>query len=109
MSAINYVWSVDNLERICSTGVVVGAAYTVKASDKAYRSSLSGTIEFDLPDEEADYVPYFDLTHDQVVGWIKDKIGEENLAKVEDALTSAIQEQRQPSRAVGVPWPTPTV
>jgi hypothetical protein len=105
MSDIKFTWTVTNLERQCDTGLVLGAAYMVEASDDVYKSSVVGTIEFDAPEDDSSIVPYFDLTQDLVLGWIKEKLGEENTAKVEDALNTAVSEQRQPTRALGIPWP----
>lgn len=107
MADIKFTWTVTNLERKCDTGLVLGAAYLVEASDDVYKSSVVGTVEFETPEDLDSITAYSDLTQDLVVGWIKAKLGEENVDKVETALTTAVSEQRQPTRALGVPWPVP--
>jgi hypothetical protein len=104
MADIKFIWTVTNLERKCNTGLVLGAAYSIEATDEVYKSSLTGTLEFDLPEDEKPEVPFCDLTPDLVVGWIKAKMGDENIQKVEQALTTALSEQRRPTRALGLPW-----
>jgi hypothetical protein len=39
-----------------------------------------------------------------VIEWVQEKLGDEAVANVEAALQSQIDEQRQPTKAAGVPW-----
>ena len=50
-------------------------------------------------------VPYADLTPEQCVSWVQEKLGgAEKVAEIEAALQAQIDEQRAPSKAAGVPW-----
>jgi len=45
------------------------------------------------------------LTEDLVVSWTQEALGgDEKVAEIEAALQSQIDEQRNPSKAAGVPW-----
>ena len=39
-----------------------------------------------------------------VVGWVKEKLGEEQVTQVEEALQAQLDEKRAPSKQSGVPW-----
>jgi hypothetical protein len=45
-----------------------------------------------------------DLTEEIVIGWVKDKFGEEKVTEIETALQAQIDEKKQPSSATGLPW-----
>jgi hypothetical protein len=39
-----------------------------------------------------------------VVGWLKEKFGAEKVSEIEAALQAQLDEQRQPTKAAGLPW-----
>lgn len=99
--ATTFTWAIANLERETSDGFVFIGHYTVSAADEAYTAGAYGSIGFERPDT---LIPFDDLTEEIVVGWVKDKLGEEQVEKVESALQSQIDEKRSPTKASGVPW-----
>jgi hypothetical protein len=101
-SAVTYTWRIANLERHTADGCIYTAHYTVDAADGTYTAGAYGSIGLERP--EGDLIPYADLTEMQVVGWVKDKLGPETIANVESALQLQLDEQRQPTKAAGVPW-----
>jgi hypothetical protein len=74
----------------------------VDASDGTYSAGAYGSIGFERPED--DMIPFADLTEEIVIGWVKDKFGDEKVAEVEAALQSQLDEQRAPSKASGLPW-----
>jgi hypothetical protein len=99
--ATTVTWKIANLERETEDGFVFTAHYTVNADDGTYTSGAYGSIGFERPDN---LVPFSQLTEETVVGWVKEKFGEEKVAEIEAALQSQIDEQKHPSKAAGVPW-----
>jgi hypothetical protein len=97
-----YTWAIVQLERETADGLVITAHYTVDANDGTYSAGAYGSLGFERPED--DMIPFADLTEEIVIGWVKDKFGEEKVAEVEAALQSQIDEQRAPSRASGLPW-----
>lgn len=97
-----FTWHIANLERETSDGYVFTAHYTVDAKDDTYNAGAYGSIGLERP--EGELIPFADLTEEQVVGWVKDKLGEEAVANVEAALQAQLNEQRHPTKAAGVPW-----
>ena len=96
-----FTWAIANLERETSDGFVFTGHYTVSAADEAYTAGAYGSIGFERPDT---LIPFDDLTEDMVVGWVKDKLGDEKVTEIEAALQSQIDEKRAPSKASGMPW-----
>lgn len=97
-----YTWHIANLERETADGYVFTAHYTVDAEDGTYRAGAYGSVGLERP--EADLVPFADLTEEVVIGWVKEKLGQETIANVETALQTQLNEQAAPTKAAGVPW-----
>jgi hypothetical protein len=99
-----FTWHIAQLERETADGYVFTAHYTVDAvsDDQTYRAGAYGSIGFERPED--DMIPFADLTEEIVIGWVKDKFGDEKVAEVEAALQSQLDEQRAPSKASGLPW-----
>jgi hypothetical protein len=104
MSDTTFAWAISNLERDTADGKVTVAHYTVgaKSADGVYGSGAYGSLGFD--GEIA--TPFSELTEADVIGWVKDALGEEKVTEVEAALQAQLDEQRAPSKAAGVPWAT---
>ena len=94
-------WNIANLERETADGFVYTAHYTVDANDGTYSAGAYGSIGFERPEN---LIPYMDLTKDEIIGWVKDVLGEEKVLEIGQALLAQIEEQRNPSKAAGVPW-----
>ena len=98
---ITTTWKIANLERETEDGFVFTAHYTVNADDGTYTSGAYGSLGFERPDN---LVPFSQLTEATIIGWVKEKLGEEKVTEIEAALQSQINEQKQPTKAAGVPW-----
>jgi len=95
-------WNIANLERKTSDGYVFTAHYTVDANDGTYSAGGAyGSIGLERPET---LIPYSELTKELVVGWVKDKLGTEQVEAIEAALQAQLDEQHAPSKAAGVPW-----
>jgi hypothetical protein len=96
-----FTWAIANLERETADGFVYTAHYTVNAEDGTYSAGAYGSISLERPES---LIPFDNLTEEIVVGWVKDKLGEEKVAEVEVALQSQLDEKHAPTKAAGVPW-----
>jgi len=97
-----FTWKIAQLERECSDGFVFTAHYTVDANDGTYSAGAYGSVGFQRPEE---LIPYADLTEDLVVSWTQEALGgDEKVAEIQAALEANLAEQRQPTKASGVPW-----
>jgi len=98
-----FSWNIANLERHTADGVVFTVHYTVSADDNVYSSSAYGSLGLEAPEPDS-MIPFDNLTEEIVVGWVKDKFGDEKVAEIETALQAQLDEKHAPSKAAGVPW-----
>lgn len=99
--ATTFTWNIAQLEHEVSDGFVFTAHYTIDAKDDVYTAGAYGSIGFQRPDN---LIPYSELTLEEVVGWVKEALGEDKVADIEAALQKQLDEQRAPSTASGLPW-----
>ena len=100
--ATTITWNIAQLERHTADGIVFTAHYTVNANDGTYSAGAYGSVGLEAPEDNI--IPYADLTPEIVIGWVKEKLGEDAVASTEEALASQIAEQLAPKSASGVPW-----
>jgi hypothetical protein len=98
---MEYNWNVVQVDRLTSDGFVVTVHYTVNAVDAEFTASTYGTVGY--TQEDKSYTPFADLTKEQVIGWVKDSLGQET---VETALAAQIEAQKHPVIETGLPWAT---
>lgn len=99
--ATNFTWTVtqmlvENIEG--KSDVVVTASFNVEgvdSTDPTATGIVTGSEVFELA-EGSEFTPYSELTNDQVVGWIKEKMGEEMVATVEAAIQTQIDNVLNP-------------
>lgn len=106
--AITKTWKINTCVRETADGYLKKAFYSVEAIDGIYNARISGEVDLEKPDT---LIPYADLTHNQVIGWVKAKI--ETIATAGNGLTATqieanldaeIEKQKTPSIAIGTPW-----
>lgn len=105
-----FTWNIAQLERHTADGIVYTAHWTVNASAESgtagggATAGAYGSIGLEAPAEGDTPIPFEELTQEVVVGWVKDKLGEEQVASTEAALAAQIAEQLAPVKMSGVPW-----
>lgn len=100
--ATTFSWNIANLERETADGYVHTAHYTINADDETYTASSYGSIGLERP--EGSMIPFDQLTKEIVVGWVKDRLGAEQVEGIEAALQTNIDQQHTPTQATGLPW-----
>jgi len=96
-----FTWNITNLDRETADGFVFTVHYTVNAFNDTYSSGAYGSIGLERPDN---LIPFSELTEEIVVGWVKEKFGDEKVAEIEAALQAQLDEQAAPTKASGLPW-----
>jgi len=94
-------WKIAQLERETADGYVYTVHYTVNAKDDTYSAGAYGSIGLERPEE---LIPFSELTEEQVIEWVKEALGEKKVAEIDQALLNQLEEQRNPSKAAGLPW-----
>lgn len=90
-----------NLERTASDGGVTVAHWRAVLEQDGVSASSYGTVSF-CPDPECEgFVPFADLTEEDVCSWV---CAELDVTAIEASLQAQIDEQPTPTTVTGLPW-----
>ena len=95
---MNITYTIDNLDRQTSDGLVTTAHWRVSAVDGEHTAGAYGSVGFTRGDS---FTPFESLTEAQVIAWVKEQL---DVEQIEAALAQIIAEQKQPSKISGTPW-----
>jgi hypothetical protein len=103
-----YAWNVVQMDAYPEyeghTDVVFTVHWTLTGTDGEHTAGVYGTVGLTL-DPEADFTPYADLTEAQVVGWVKDALGEEQVTSYEENVAAQIDALVNPPVVTpALPW-----
>ncbi len=70
--------------------IVTGVSDTLNPEGEPYTSNDIGTQELKI-DDITNFIPFDQLTNDEVVGWTKSTMGDEQVASIEAGIASAIE------------------
>ena len=106
--AITNTWTVTQMdcypEAEGETDVVFTVHYTLSATDGTYNGSVYGTVGVTYT-AGSPYTAHADLTEAQVVGWVKDALGPEQVASYEANVATQIADQANPPVVTPpLPW-----
>ncbi len=100
--SITTKWEVNTLERELADGYVKKVIYRVKGLDGSEEKvRATGEVELEKPET---LIPYKDLTESTVLGWVKTKLGTDEVAAIEKSLEDEIALINTPVTAAGKPW-----
>ena len=86
--------------------VVFTVHWTLTGVDGDYTGSVYGSVGVTL-DPESPFTPYNELTLEQVIGWVQDALGAEQVAAYEANVAQQIADQKNPPVVTPpLPWVT---
>lgn len=105
---MNYEWTIQTLDCVPQedgkADVVVTAHWNVSATDGVYTSNVYGTQSFTYDASKA-FIPYADLTQDEVIGWVQSAMGIDAVTELQQNLDMQIQNQINPPIVTPpLPW-----
>ena len=98
---ITKTWEVNTLQRELADGYVNKVIYRVNGTDGTYQTRVTGEVDLEKPET---LIPYKDLTAETVIGWVKAKLGADQVASIEKAIDENITLQKTPVHGIGTPW-----
>jgi hypothetical protein len=106
--AITNTWSVVQMDAYPEyegeTDVVFSVHWQLNGTDGTYNGSVYGSVGVTL-DPDAPFTPYASLTQAQVIGWVQDALGEEQVASYEANVAQQIENQINPPVVTPpLPW-----
>ena len=100
--AITKKWEINTLERELADGYVKKVIYRVKGIDGSEeKARATGEVELAKPDT---LIPYNKLTEETVLGWVKTKLGTDEVTAIEKYLEDEIALINSPVTETGKPW-----
>lgn len=106
--AVTYNWVIEQMdcypELDGKKDVVFTIYWRLNAVDGDYAGTVYGSVGVTL-DPDAPFVAYQDLTEDQVVGWVKSALGDDQVKSYEDNVSGQIETQKNPPVVrPALPW-----
>lgn len=104
------VWKINSIEIIVSEGGYENIAKTVHwrlyGYDGDFETSVYGSINLPFdPETITDFTNYEDLDEDTVLTWVKDSMGEEQVAAYELSIEKQLYDLKHPKIITKpVPW-----
>ena len=84
---------------------VVTAHWDCTATDDTYSGRVYNTTSFEVDVDKPDYIPYADLTEEQVVAWVQASLVAETVAATEANVLQQIEYQiNPPIVSPALPW-----
>lgn len=105
---ITYTWAVIQMdaypEEDGETDVVFNVHWTLTGEEAGFTGYVYGSQGVSI-DPDAPFTPYADLTEAQVIGWVQDALGEEQVASYEANVAQQISDQVDPPVVTPpLPW-----
>ena len=114
--ATQYTWTITNLYTIDAgaqePNYVVNALWTLTGVDGEYTASIDGNTQFEVNQDQPDFIPFAQLTEALVIGWVQEALGEQGVANFEANVQGQIDSQINPPvspQNTPLPWATPAV
>jgi len=113
--AISTTWSITNMTHVDSDGGVIKAYWSCVANsdgDPSYSAQNQGKILCTYDASAPGYIPYADLTENDVLGWVWDSMATDDVtadeakAAQEANVTARVQNQVDDAatQSTGFPW-----
>ena len=107
--AITYTWNVVQLDAYPEKDGLVNCVFTchwtLNGDDgEGHTGAAYGSVGVTL-DEGGAYTPFDNLTKEQVVVWVKDSLGDEQVTSLEANIANQIEQQINPTVVTPpLPW-----
>ena len=114
---MQFNWRIDSLDTDIDTGVIRAAHWELSAfewvnleegneNDKVlHKERVYGMLGFwDATSESEDFISWESVTEDQVIGWVKDSLGEEEILKLEQSVVKDLNLKINPEIKINLPW-----
>lgn len=103
-------WKVANLKSKLDTKMVVIATVLVSFELDGVIDRFMKTVEFEGDPTSPSFIPFEKLTEKVVIDWVKEKLGSDEIVKMEQIAKKSIDEEldkkNNPKFLSQVPWKT---
>jgi len=108
--ANTYTWSIDRLDcyptQGSNTDVVFAVYWHIEGTDGTNGAGSYSNTQITL-DPNDTFVPFAQLTEEQVIGWVHDALGEDGIAQWQGAIDNQLSLLAAPAAVTpALPWST---
>ena len=101
-------WQIFDTTYQTADGLIIAVNYGCTVQLENYIDRTIGYLELTGDSSVEGFIPYSELTHENVLGWIKSSLGEEEVTTIESALQANVAAQKvaKDSQTIkqGLPW-----
>lgn len=97
-------WKIEQAERDPVTGFVKVVHYSIDMIDENLKAKAQGSIKFQGDPSQDGFVPYDQLTEEEILNWVKNSLGQSKISAIEQKFISQFQQHRHPIHENGLPW-----
>ena len=101
-------WSISDLKSKADTKVVVNVTAVVSFELDGYRDRAVRGAKFEGDPTSPSFIPFENLTEEIVIGWVKEQLGPDGIADMEDNVKKRIEENiqsvKKPQFISKIPW-----
>ena len=103
-----YTWTINQMYTLQQPdpNYVVNVLWTLTGVDGTATGEINGNCIFDS-DQESEFIPYDQLTEEQVIGWVQASLGEIGIANMKATVDGQIGSIINPPvspRMTPLPW-----
>jgi hypothetical protein len=91
---VSSMYTLDNL--VENPNYVVMVTWRLKGTDGTYEAEVGNNATFSEFNEEADFIPYQNLTEETVIGWVQNQLGEDGINSYKAKTQAIIDEKANP-------------
>ena len=109
--ATQFSWKITNLYTVDAgaqePNYVVNSLWTLTGVDGEYTASIDGNTQFEVNQDQTDFVPFAQLTEALVIGWVQESLGEQGVANFEANVNGQIDSMKNPPvtpQNTPLPW-----
>lgn len=98
-------WTIENMKRTTSEGIVVEVLYRVVAKEGSLIAGHLGRVNLESNPESPDFVPFNQLTEEQVLSWVKSEVDVSAIeTQVQEVLNGKLAAVAAKETVTGLPW-----
>ena len=105
---IQYIWGITKIKAYPTvedkTNVICTVEWKLTVTNGEYNKQILGLISIPVGDLET-FTPYDQLTEEQVLGWVHDVMGPDQIAQLEAGILDQLEQMiNPPVVTVPLPW-----
>ena len=99
------MWSIVQLQRHTSDGLVITAHWQAVKESDGKRARVYGSIGLPMKDpSDPSFIPFDELTEEVVLSWVHAALGDEQVKTYEASLDAQLDALINPPILKGMPW-----